>query len=96
MRRCGSDAAIAPADGRSGARVHLVQAHEAIVPTAQAIDMPVFDAAFDGELRRHEEQYLLSLANRCARVGVRARTELLDGAVSEAVARYEATPDKSG
>ena len=78
---------------RSGARVHLVQVHEPVVPAAQAIDMPVFDAAFDGELRRHEEQYLLSLANRCARVGVRTRTELLDGAVSEAVARHAAEAD---
>ena len=75
---------------RSGARVHLVQVHEAAVPAAQAPDMPVFDATFDRELRHQEELYLLSLADRCVQHGVRAHTELMDGPVCEALTRYAA------
>ena len=75
---------------RSRARVHVVQVHEAAMAVVQGGDVPVFDQTLDQMLRRQEEKYLLTLANRCEQRGVRPRTELLDGPVSAAISRYAA------
>lgn len=76
---------------RAHARVHLVQVHETILAPGTATDLPVYDPQWDPALRAQEEEYLASLADRCAeRAGVRPRAELLDGVVADAVGAYAA------
>jgi nucleotide-binding universal stress UspA family protein len=76
---------------RMGARLHLVQVHEA--PTAQVYPdgLPVYDERWNGALRAQAEEYLRSVAHRCMeRAGVSPTTELLDGPVPAALATYAA------
>jgi nucleotide-binding universal stress UspA family protein len=74
---------------RSGARLHLVQVHEAPVAQVYPDGLPVYDARWDGAVRAQTEEYLRSLAHRCMeRTGVSPVTELIDGAVSGALAAY--------
>jgi nucleotide-binding universal stress UspA family protein len=76
---------------RTGARMHIVQVHEAPVVQSLPDSLPVFDARWDDALRTQEKEYLRSLALRCAeKAGVTVVTELLDGAVTPALSLYAA------
>lgn len=74
---------------RTGARLHLVHVHEAPVAQVYPDGLPVFDERWDGALRAQEEEYLRSLAHRCMETaGISPATELLEGAVTAAIANY--------
>jgi nucleotide-binding universal stress UspA family protein len=76
---------------RTGARLHIAHVHEAPVAQVYPDGLPIFDERWDGALRAQEEEYLRSLAHRCMEsAGVSPVTELLDGAVSTAIACYAA------
>jgi nucleotide-binding universal stress UspA family protein len=76
---------------RTGGRLHLVHVHELPVVQTYPDGLPVFDERWDGALRAQEQEYLQSLAHRCMEVaGVSPVTELLDGAVTPAIASYAA------
>jgi nucleotide-binding universal stress UspA family protein len=76
---------------RSGARLHLVQVHEAPLAQVYPDGLPVYDERWDGAIRAQTEEYLQSLAQRCMeQAGLSPVTELLDGSVAPAIARYAA------
>jgi nucleotide-binding universal stress UspA family protein len=76
---------------RSGARLHLVQVHEAPLAQVYPDGLPVYDERWDGAIRAQTEEYLRSLAQRCMeQAGLSPVTELLDGSVAAAIARYAA------
>jgi nucleotide-binding universal stress UspA family protein len=76
---------------QTGARLHLVHVHEVAAAQVYPDGLPVFDERWDGALRAQEEEYLRSLAHRCMETaGISPVSELLEGAVSTAIATYAA------
>ncbi len=73
---------------RSGARIHLVQAHEVPVVTAAPDALVTYDGRWDQGLRTQEREYLYSVAARLSEHGVSVRTELVDGTPATALATY--------
>lgn len=76
---------------RTGARLHLVQVHEAPTLSGYPDSLPTYDEKWDGALRAREEEYLRSVAGRCMEnAGISPVVELLEGAVVPALAAYAA------
>ena len=73
----------------AGARIHLVQVHEAPLVAAAPDMMVPYDAKWDATIRRQEQEYLQGMANRISeRWGVPTRAELLDGPPAMALSVY--------
>jgi nucleotide-binding universal stress UspA family protein len=76
---------------RSGARLHLVQVHEAPLAQVYPDGLPVYDERWDGAIRAQTEEYLRSVAQRCMeQAGLSPVTELLDGSIAPTIAQYAA------